>query len=329
LPRLNFTTEINASAEDLFDFVSDPRNLASVYPKELDTKLESFQEQIKKGSQFCFTTKILNQKFLWCSQITEFRRPFYFTDIALVSPFKNWTHTHRFEEREGKTIMIDDVMYDAPLGPFGNFISRKLIAEIFKYRNKAIRKKFGEKVEPIYRDITRIPLLPGTLISAIGFILSFLIPNFYHANIYLALFYGLVSWFLAWFFSHDLMHLLVGIFLGIRFREYFIGLSNIVRLGIVKGDASFLLVALGLRIDRKIKYDKSRLAIMYLAGPLGSILFPFLISYLFIVRNLYVGLVLLTISALNLVFTSYFSPKEGCIAKAVRILKPYKNSPSS
>jgi hypothetical protein len=64
---------------------------------------------------------------------------------------------------------------------------------------------------------------------------------------------------------------------------------------------------------------------MYLAGPLASMLIPSAFAVWFAYRELNaVGWVLVLISIANIVFTAYFSPKEGCIAKARRAIRRAK-----
>lgn len=327
MASLSFETEVDAGLEEVFSFVSDPRNLPSVYPPELKPRIISCPQKIETGSEFSFITRILNQEIQWRSRITEFREPNSFTDEAISSPFKRWVHRHTFETNGEKTVMRDDIEFIAPLGFIGEVFAKKFVIEVMEYRNKAIRKIMGEREEPVFKDPTRISLELGTSLSVLFVALSFLIAFNISGNLLVGLFQGLLSLFLIWFFSHDLFHLVVGILLGIRFKEYFIGLSNITRLGIVKGSLSYLLIALGIRIDRGKKYDRKRLAAMFYAGPIASMVLPLLISILVARNNSTVGYLLLAISIANIAFTSYFSPREGCIAKGFRVLRRGKNNP--
>jgi len=318
--RLAFKAFVEAKIEDVFDFIANPANLKLVYPRELDVKIRSVGEP-KKGSEFSFEIRALNQRFIWDGIIDEIERPKFFVDRALRSPFKKWVHKHIFAEANGGTEIIDEIEFEAPLGFLGSLFSKRFVSSVIEYRNSMIRKFFGSNVEPFYKDPTLIPLQVGNLASFLLLLVSFLIALNVPTSPILGLVAGLIAWVLAWFFSHDLFHYLVGRALGIRFSNYFLGLSNIVRLGIVRGDAKFLLVALGLRIDRSIKYSGKRLAAMYLSGPLASMVFPALLSLIVLRNNYDAGLVLLLISAINIAFTSYFSPKVGCIAKAMKRIR--------
>jgi len=58
------------------------------------------------------------------SRITSFDPPYTFTDEQVNGPFRSFRHVHIFEPLErpmgtARTIMLDDITFSAPLGPFG------------------------------------------------------------------------------------------------------------------------------------------------------------------------------------------------------------------
>ena len=62
------------------------------------------------------------------SVITEWDRPRRFVDEQRKGPFKEFRHEHRFTPGEGGTILDDDVMFAAPLGPLGRIAERLVLA---------------------------------------------------------------------------------------------------------------------------------------------------------------------------------------------------------
>jgi hypothetical protein len=62
---------------------------------------------------------------------------------------------------------------------------------------------------------------------------------------------------------------------------------------------------------------------MYAAGPIASMLFPLTVPLTILAQNpsSLAGLILLAASLANIAFTSYFSPKAGCLAKAAKALQ--------
>jgi len=180
-------------------------------------------------------------------------------------------------------------------------------------------------MEKVQKKRFRINLLAGTVLCIIALLLSvFLLASLPFGNNTVALICGLLGWFLLWFFTHDLAHFVAGIVVGIRFQYYYLGRSDIIKLkGIVPDSLEQMLIVLGLKIDRdKSRAGKTGFAAMYLAGPLASMLTPFAVPIILLKDSVNVaGLLLLTISIINLVFTLWFSPKVGCIYKAKKALK--------
>jgi ligand-binding SRPBCC domain-containing protein len=52
-------------------------------------------------------------------KMTKFDRPHHFQDVMLQGAFSHMKHDHMFEDRGGRTVMIDRFDFASPLGPFG------------------------------------------------------------------------------------------------------------------------------------------------------------------------------------------------------------------
>ena len=61
------------------------------------------------------------------SKIVVYERPRMFTDEMQRGAFARWRHTHTFVERQGGTLMIDDVDFASPLGILGKFADAVLL----------------------------------------------------------------------------------------------------------------------------------------------------------------------------------------------------------
>jgi len=272
---------------------------------------------------------LLGQRFSWKTRITDFRPGEGFTDEAVDSPLKKWVHQHRFMRKDGGTVVEDDIRLSTNLGPLMDAFAKLVIARIFEFRNQALRRHFGEQVTPVYRDPLRIGLAPGSLLLllglAVGSFLAMIAPvRDGLSTSVLGFVVGLVGWGLFWFASHDLAHLIVGWVAGVRFSHYYVGLSNAVRLKrLIPESLRLAALAFGIRIDRgRSKAGRRGFAAMYLAGPLASMLTPFIVPASMLLRNSgsLAGLLILAISLSNLVLTLYFSRKAGCLLKASRAL---------
>ncbi len=73
------------------------------------------------------------------SKITQFDRPNSFVDEQDRGPFTRFRHRHTFEERtEAITTMIDDIWFDAPLGPLGDLVEAAVLG---RYLQALIEKR--------------------------------------------------------------------------------------------------------------------------------------------------------------------------------------------
>jgi ligand-binding SRPBCC domain-containing protein len=78
------------------------------------------------------------------SKITEFNRPFHFTDVMVQGAFKSFRHEHYFTELNGETLMCDIFLFEAPFGLIGKVtgwlvLSRYMI-HLLNKRNAVIKE---------------------------------------------------------------------------------------------------------------------------------------------------------------------------------------------
>jgi len=103
---------------------------------------------IELGESVTWEARHLGVKQRLTSKITAFDRPTYFRDEMTRGAFKSFAHDHRFESRNGITIMTDDVDFRSPFGPIGWLVDllfmtgylRRLIAG----RARAIKREAEE-----------------------------------------------------------------------------------------------------------------------------------------------------------------------------------------
>ncbi|TDQ11431.1 SRPBCC family protein [Pedobacter metabolipauper] len=78
------------------------------------------------------------------TQITEYQKPDYFVDEQLSGAFKSFKHEHRFEAKDGGTLMTDVFQYVSPLGFLGKLADRiilkKYMESLLRLRNEVIRE---------------------------------------------------------------------------------------------------------------------------------------------------------------------------------------------
>lgn len=160
--------KIPASTEEVWDFISSPRNLKRITPDYMGFDITSryLPEKMYQGMIISYTVSpILGIRMPWVTEITHVKDKEFFVDEQRVGPYAMWHHEHRIEAIEGGVVMKDILTYRPPFGILGKianslFIGKK-VSSIFDYREKAIIEIFGsfeenriqDRIEP--QQITR------------------------------------------------------------------------------------------------------------------------------------------------------------------------------
>jgi ligand-binding SRPBCC domain-containing protein len=144
---------IPAPLDDVFDFFSDPANLAKITPKSVGFQdLTPGSSPMRPGLHIIHQIRWLGIPVRWETLIEEYDPPHGFVDVQVKGPYKRWRHEHSFEAAPGGTIMRDHVQYELPFGILGVITHRLIVARqlrrIFDYRGRKIRKLFARTGAP-------------------------------------------------------------------------------------------------------------------------------------------------------------------------------------
>ncbi len=145
------TQKIPATVEQVWDFISSPKNLKEITPAYMGFEITgaSLPEKMYPGMIISYkVSPLLGIKMTWVTEITHVENHLYFVDEQRMGPYAMWHHQHKIETIEGGVLMTDIVSYQPPLGFLGVianalFIRGKL-KEIFDFRTVAVEKKFGK-----------------------------------------------------------------------------------------------------------------------------------------------------------------------------------------
>jgi ligand-binding SRPBCC domain-containing protein len=144
------TQKVNASLEDVWDFISSPKNLKEITPDYMgfDITSEGLTEKMYPGMIIGYrVSPLLGIKTTWVTEITQVRDLSYFVDEQRIGPYSIWHHQHFIEPIEGGVLMRDIVTYQPPFAFLGAIMNRlviqKKLKEIFAYRTKAVEKRYG------------------------------------------------------------------------------------------------------------------------------------------------------------------------------------------
>jgi ligand-binding SRPBCC domain-containing protein len=145
MTTINLITKINAPKKIVFDL-----------SRNIDVHQNSASKTNEKAIAGTTSGLIsLNETVTWkgkhfglylthTSKITEMELYDYFVDEMANGNFKSFKHEHSFIEKNGKTVMIDNLIYETPYGIFGklfdNLVLKKHMTNFLKTRNEVLKK---------------------------------------------------------------------------------------------------------------------------------------------------------------------------------------------
>jgi len=145
------TLKIPASIDQVWDFISSPKNLKRITPEYMgfDITTKNLPEKVYAGMIISYIVKpLLGIKMRWVTEITHVSELKYFVDEQRFGPYKMWHHQHIIEAIEGGVLMTDIVNYQPPMGFLGTIANRLVIKnqlnEIFNFRTKKLEEHFGK-----------------------------------------------------------------------------------------------------------------------------------------------------------------------------------------
>ncbi len=149
LYQLKKTQFIRASLDEVWDFISSPRNLKEITPVYMGFEIvsDNLPDNMYPGMLIHYKVRpFLGIPLNWVSEITHIAENKYFIDVQRTGPYSFWHHQHFIEQQEEGILMTDIVSYTPPfsfLGYISNAIFiRKQLNEIFSYREAALNKRF-------------------------------------------------------------------------------------------------------------------------------------------------------------------------------------------
>lgn len=145
--HFNTSHTINSPLSQVFDFFSRAENLEKLTPDWLNFKiLTPLPIAMEQGTLIDYQIRMMGFAMNWKTEITAWEPQIRFIDTQIKGPYRRWVHEHRFEERDGRTIMHDSVEYAIPGGFISGFINkffiRPRIKSIFFYREQIINSLF-------------------------------------------------------------------------------------------------------------------------------------------------------------------------------------------
>ena len=141
---------IPITLDKAWEFLSNPKNLSILTPKEMNMTIVSGADRPMYAGQVIqySVTPVAGIKTKWVSEITHFEKGKYFVDLQLYGPYSFWHHQHFIHEIDGGVQMEDIIHYKVPLGILGRmvhpFLVKPKLEKVFEYRKKQLTELFGE-----------------------------------------------------------------------------------------------------------------------------------------------------------------------------------------
>jgi ligand-binding SRPBCC domain-containing protein len=143
------TQIVNGSIEEVWDFISSPKNLKEITPDYMGFEITSknLSEKMYPGMIISYIVKpVMGIKMQWVTEITYVEEKRYFVDEQRIGPYSMWHHQHFIEPSGSGVLMTDIVSYSPPFGFLGalanNIFISKQLDSIFNCREKEIENRF-------------------------------------------------------------------------------------------------------------------------------------------------------------------------------------------
>lgn len=149
--QLRTKQEIPATIDQVWEFISSPRNLKKITPEYMGFEItnEPIVDVMYAGMIISYKVKpILGMPMNWVTEITHVKDKEYFVDEQRVGPYAIWHHQHKISPIDGGVLMEDIVSYKPPFGILGDIANslfiRNQLKAIFDFRFIAVEREFGK-----------------------------------------------------------------------------------------------------------------------------------------------------------------------------------------
>jgi ligand-binding SRPBCC domain-containing protein len=133
----------------VFPFFADARNLERITPDLLRFRVLTPEPiAMRPGALIDYRLSLRGLPMRWRTEITTWEPPLRFEDRQISGPYRQWLHTHLFEEADGGTTVRDEVRYrlrgpDLLTRPINSLLVQPDVSRIFQFRHGALERALG------------------------------------------------------------------------------------------------------------------------------------------------------------------------------------------
>ncbi len=129
MPEFHAASEIDVSADALYDWHARPEALARLLPPWERIEIRAERGTIHDGDTKHLRLRKLGLAFNWLARHRDHVPGRQFIDEAEGGPFRTWVHTHRFHDLGPDRSRLEDIIrYELPFGWLGRTLLGKTVA---------------------------------------------------------------------------------------------------------------------------------------------------------------------------------------------------------
>lgn len=129
MPEFENESTFACSCEGLFQFLTQPQNIAEVSHPDLGLKFVEPPTVLHQGAELEFQLVSFGQVHTMKHQIIEFDAPKLVIETQLKGPMKSWRHHHIYSAHENGCRKVDMIEFDPPGGMIGFFLTEAKIVD--------------------------------------------------------------------------------------------------------------------------------------------------------------------------------------------------------
>jgi hypothetical protein len=178
VPVFEHSTEVAASAQEVFDWHTRPGAFERLVPPWEDVRVVARHGGIRDGGRIVLELRRGALRRRWVAEHTGFEEGRWFRDEQIEGPFASWTHEHRFEPESEQTCrVVDRVEYELPLGALGRAgggYARRSLERLFSFRHERLRDDLRRHATLVRRRPLRVAITgaSGTIGAELAAFLS-------------------------------------------------------------------------------------------------------------------------------------------------------------
>ena len=146
--KYEYETQTESPRNDVFDWFERKGSFRRLMPPWEVAEEVRADETLENGAQRIFRFPMGPIKMTWVAEHLGYEPPEKFEDVMKKGPFRSWHHVHRFVEKDGGTVVHDEVEYKLPMGILGRIFGSRNV------RNR-LNRMFRARELRLNRDLQR------------------------------------------------------------------------------------------------------------------------------------------------------------------------------